>query len=918
MMSRKLSALAAALLATIATAAEAVSLGDLQVKSRPGQPLEATLEIRDVDVTISPLLVRVAPPATYVREGVNWPVEAQDLRMARLPGNTDIVKLRVIGAQSLVTSFPLLVELNAGGHVSVRQYLIERESNSYTVIADDERAARTRRAGKESESAATKSMPAPAEEKSVEKAEAKSVEKPASVKSVEPEKVADIKPVEMTPATEQKTEVAEAGTTGAGATGKVVEAVREEAVEKPTASVTTTPAALPKAEVKTPEKVAEVPPVKTEMAPTVATQTSFVTTSASDASTTHQAVEQQKANVAPVVIPAKEVSKDVEKAVPEQSAAHSQEAVAKAVSKPSTAKKSLSVADLPKHLQSKLRAPTVVREYVALNGFNPEESFPVKKSMTLWSIGQLYWPSYPGALLEQVVVALRDKNPKAFQKGDPSKIIVGALLTSPDSDEVFSIDPLQAFRTIHGEKVAVPGPTQNLIDAQRLSRESAGEVAAAQITARVQGGNIEAQAVAGREALDTWRAEHVVPEAFDALSKAVESDGAMSTPAMAKPMPTDDLKATNETTLRVATEEKPQETSAEKSEDATAGVMERLKRLKDNPNAQNWGLGGLVALVLLIAGGFFMRRRKEMQADEAEEGGQQGVLLQRRIEPTSEAQLRAVKATIDEAVKNGTTAGAMGAGAMAYTQAQMESDRKAATETLAEEAPEAVLEKTAVTSETESVDTSDDTSASADTPETSAAEREEKTEASVDANKSEEDELELGVPKDQPWLDPNDKELPPIDEEERQRDQARVAEDRRRVANTLKEVNLELSRDGRVASAVADYIPPLMSEPVGTEHPTEETTAPVAAQPREVAPVSKTVATPAKTAKLVGEPIDEGRAQQEALDAKLQLANSFIDLGARDEARELLEEVRKNGTERQRENARRLLERIEVLQKEEK
>ena len=66
-----------------AVSAQAVSLGDLTVESKPGEPLEALLEINDLDLTISPLLVRVAPPATYLREGVNWPSQVQDLKLAR-------------------------------------------------------------------------------------------------------------------------------------------------------------------------------------------------------------------------------------------------------------------------------------------------------------------------------------------------------------------------------------------------------------------------------------------------------------------------------------------------------------------------------------------------------------------------------------------------------------------------------------------------------------------------------------------------------------------------------------------------------------------------------------------------------------------------------------------------------------------
>ena len=145
-MSKKISVLAAAMLAALSSAAGAVSLGDLEVRSQPGQPLDATLEIEDVDLSISPLLVRVAPPATYLREGVQWPREALDLRMARLAGDAKRVRVRVTGTQTLDTSFPLLIELNAGGRVTVREYGLERRGAAFAVNAADERLARTKHA----------------------------------------------------------------------------------------------------------------------------------------------------------------------------------------------------------------------------------------------------------------------------------------------------------------------------------------------------------------------------------------------------------------------------------------------------------------------------------------------------------------------------------------------------------------------------------------------------------------------------------------------------------------------------------------------------------------------------------------------------------------------------------------------------
>lgn len=122
-----------------AVSAQAVSLGDLTVESKPGEPLEALLEINDLDLTISPLLVRVAPPATYLREGVNWPSQVQDLKLAR-DGSNGTVRLRLYGEQALQSgSFPLLMEMNAGGTVTVRAYEVQTKDGSFVVTPSAER-----------------------------------------------------------------------------------------------------------------------------------------------------------------------------------------------------------------------------------------------------------------------------------------------------------------------------------------------------------------------------------------------------------------------------------------------------------------------------------------------------------------------------------------------------------------------------------------------------------------------------------------------------------------------------------------------------------------------------------------------------------------------------------------------------------
>lgn len=835
-MSNPISVLAAAILAAAASAAGAVSLGDLNIQSIPGQPLDATLEVKDVDLTISPLLVRVAPPATYLREGVQWPQEALDLRMARLSGEPSTVRVRVTGTQSLNAGFPLLIELNAGGNVTVREYRIERTNGSFNVVALAEEAARTK---------------APAEAVS--------------------EKAA--------PAPEEK------------------------------------PAAAGNAPASVPESTPQVTP---------------------------QAVE---------------------KAKPEETVQKTQK---------------------PRHRIGRA-APLVVREYVALNGFNPNESFRIQRDMTLWSIAKLYWPSYPGALLEQVAVALTDKNPRAFVEGDPSRIVVGELLQSPAQDEVFAIDALQAFRKVHGEAVEVPGPTQNLIDAQKASRAGAAEVAAAQLAASARGEKPEAVEDAGRKAFAQWQAETSDLEEARGDSAAaapnmpekapsaegeglqskddVQKEAPMLTPApesqkagaasesqsageSAEAQKTEEpLKsaATEASASAPAAEEAPQkaeEKTAQPSEPALpADAGKAAEESSSGPaGASKTSWGALAALVIAILGGLLWWRRREgdhPDPDHDDQGPKKEgtIAIQRNVPPISEAQLKAVDATIDEAVKNGTTAGAMGAGAMAYAAAQMEADRKAGegSGSSGSEESGSADQSTENTSEKE-----DDMLSSFEealkTPleiKPQAPETQEAPAREADALPTE--PLQNPVtsrpaPADQPWLAPDDAELPPLEssevesaEEIGKRYQGELPPAIQKVDLSLDDMKEEDSSEGmkpaRKPFAVPEpsqgYVPPLMSEPVPDAQPEEKTQKEAAAAEGvrpEAEPKPEPILEPVEPQPVV-QP-DKQEAQQEAIDAKLSLAGSFIGLGATNEARELLEEVKKSGSDRQRERAIQLLERL--------
>lgn len=733
-----LAAAAAAALAVFPSLSQAVELGDLKVVSQPGQPLEAVLDVNDVDITISPLLVRVAPPATYLREGVEWPREAQDLKMARMGGEAGKVRVKVVGGQSLSEGFPLLIEMNAGGKVTVRSYRLDPVNGTFRVSAAAEMPAAEPKAAAGGEPAA---VPAAA---SAETA-------PQSMKAVD----------------------------------KSVEKAAETAEKPVEKSVFAAAEAAPK---------------------------------------TTQPIEEKEKSV-----------------------------------------KSLEAGKKGGHRTGRY-APNVVREYVALNGFNPNDAFTVQRDMTLWSIAKLYWPSCPGALLEQVAVALTQKNPSAFVDGDPSRIVIGQSLSAPLSDEVFAIDPMEAFRAVHGASAAVPGPTQNLIDAQHRSREAAGETAAAQIAALSRGESTEQVAETGRKALDAWESDQkkaaaagAPTAAVNAPAEAAESAAPVQTSAEASaetnlpaaaPVSEAETAAADTGAAAQPTAETDSKTEAAPSpaESAPAEDAKPAQAAADAQQPAAEEKRPLISYLLIIVGiaiiaSIAWRKRREKAVKEAEEAvaaakkGQGVVAFQRDVAPAGEAQLKAVEATVNEAVKNGTTAGAMGVGAMAYTEAQMKADAQAA----AAEAAAATAKKQV---------------------------------------------------EEQPWLkaDDNDQELPPLSDEERESSERTAKQTAGMTAEKLKRVDLNLD------AQTPAYVPPLAPEPIPTE---------AAAAPVKAAPVPQPAAQP--TAPV---PNEKERARLEAIDAKLNLAKSFIGLDAKKEALELLAEVKKEGSEVQRAAAQRLLDEV--------
>lgn len=696
-----------------AASAQAVSLGDLTVESKPGEPLEALLEINDLDLTISPLLVRVAPPATYLREGVNWPSQVQDLKLAR-DGRNGTIRLRLYGEQALKAgSFPLLMEMNAGGTVTVRAYEVQSKDGVFVVKPSAER---------------------------------------TTVKGA-PRRVA---PEPLVVPEEPKAESAKA------------EPVKSEPAK-------TEPA------VKTAKAVPEA--VK--------------------------AVEAPKQEAVPAVKPAPEAAQ-----APKAAVAQKQEAVKPAVEAPKAAaepvKQVAKAAEKPAKVRRKGRyAPSVVKEYVALNGFDASQPFEVQRDMTLWSVASLYWPSYRGSTLEQLVIAFRNRNPSAFKAGNPGALEAGAVLNPPSIEEVLAIDPVAAFHEVHGADTAIPGPTQNLIDAQRLSNEAAAKVADAQDRERTAGKAPEEVAEAGHQALEQEKAEAVEAEAEAAAEARAEAKAAEAAPAAEDKPAAEEKPAEAPAAAPEAPKAEPVKAEPVKTDAEAGGLM---------ANKGLWGIGALI-LALLVFLGLRSRKREE---EPAEESKPVSVMIQKDVPPASEAQLAAVSKTVDEAVKNGTTAGAMGAGAMAYAMAQKDEEAK--------------------------------------------------------ADKS---EKAAGPVADQPWLDPDDDELPPLDEDEK----GPVRGSPKQTAAILDGVSLDLD-DAEPEKAPEEAKP--AEKPVQEEKP--------AAAPEAPAPES-----------------DKERALAKALDSKLKLATSFVSLGALKEALELLEEVKRRGSDEHRARAEALEQKIKSL-----
>ena len=518
MYKKKLSAsLTALALFSFSMGVGAVELGDLNVESKLGEPFEAKLEIVDVDPAISPLLVRIAPPSVYESQKKTTPAELYALKMERLSAGEKVVLRVYSDAPLLENRFPLLVEMNAGGTITLKSY-------------------------------------------DLAKAYAEALEKPAPR-------------VDTADAKAERVLLNEKPSAAAGSAAKETDA-------------------------------------------------------------------EKKRRLA--------LDREQDREFPNRT------------------------------------ARAIVRDYIALNGFDASQPMRIQHGMTLWSVSRVYWPSYRGATAEQVLIGFRNQNPAAFVKGNPNQLQKGATLYPPAKADVFAINPMEAFREIHGDDVAVPLVTQNLIDAQLVDAELAGSVADAQDRARTAGGNPQAVAAAGRTALEDQKAERVYER------NLMTADG--------KPLgeTRQTLTETHEPEVRrTAAEPAPKAVALEEKKEPAAAAPAEVAQKPEAPEKPaadkktdgkasgsfNWTW--VMGILLLLGFGLFFRSRAkagsccEDKADGKPCCCEKPLTLQKEIPPSTDAQLHALKTTVDEAVKNGTTGGAMGAGTAAFIEAKMAEEKKA-------------------------------------------------------------------------------------------------------------------------------------------------------------------------------------------------------------------------------------------------
>lgn len=792
---------------TASVAVDAVSLGRLTVESKPGQPMDAVLEIDDVDLTVSPLLVRVAPPATYLRQGVQWPEQARDLRIAKDQAAQG-VRVRVVGDEGVQGTFPLLIELNAGGVVSVREYTISAKDGAFVVepaaehTTVDVRAIKAAEATRQAQTAAMDEVPAKTAAAAPDAAALKAADEPAPKRK----------------------------------RGRYAPAVVKEYVALNGFSA---------------DESFRIAPDMTLWSIAKLYWPAFP-------GATLEQLSQAFAQKNPAAFESGDVSRLVAGEVLNPPSAEQVFAIdAKQAFESVHGAKT----PVPAVTQTLMDAQAVSRECAAAVGKAQNEKREAGAGTAeIEKAGEAALAAFRAAQTNDAPAGAPSAEPSAAAPTEAqSAQAVQTEQTAPALQGAESPASPAAPAPESAEPAAEPQPQA----ASEITTEAASE-APAETSA-------EASSEASSEA----------PQSAEALAPA-EAPQPSEPPAAADAQNAVDA-------AQPATEQKTA-SEAQTSSDAPAAADRSL-----------WAW--LAAAVLALGALLLYRRRSSGKASEDSEKPfqpKQGtVAFQSKVTPANDAQLKAVEATVTAAVKNGTTAGAIGEGEYAYTRAQIEAAQAERAKAQAAAADEAAP-KTTVQAPAQTMPAAEPEAPKPFVP-----------------------------PADQPWLDPLSDELPPLDEEAQKSAMPQGPLD---ITSAVEGVSLDLEStdEGKDAAKPAEpkapevperdllnpdhwvvteeeppaarYVPPLEPEPI------TPAAAPVKAAP-EAAPAVLSAA-PAKPAAPVIEQSEKQKAQWQAYDAKLKLASSFIGLGALNEADELLEEIAKHGSDAQRAQAKFLSERI--------
>lgn len=113
------------------------------------------------------------------------------------------------------------------------------------------------------------------------------------------------------------------------------------------------------------------------------------------------------------------------------------------------------------------------------NGF-----YPVRRGETLWRVAANTRPQGPAITMQQMMLAIVQTNPNAFENGDASELLAGARLRIPDAARITSVSPAEAERQmralLEGERTTQQAAASEPAPATQTAADAAEEAAPAE------------------------------------------------------------------------------------------------------------------------------------------------------------------------------------------------------------------------------------------------------------------------------------------------------------------------------------------------------------------------------------------------------------------------------------------------------